>query len=93
MNTVAAAEPRISKVEVTDDEIIAVLGDGRRVSVPLRWSWRLLAATPQQRQHFEIIGDGTGIHWPDIDEDISIAGMLYGTPAPRPARTPGPDVC
>jgi hypothetical protein len=84
MSVGAATEPRISGIEVTDNEIVAMLVDGRRVSVPLAWSWRLLEATPQQRQHFEIMGNGTGVHWPDLDEDISIAGMLRGVPAPRP---------
>jgi hypothetical protein len=86
MSIAAATEPRISEIEVTDNEIIAILVDGRRVSVPLAWSWRLLEATPQQRRHFEIMGNGTGVHWPDIDEDISIAGMLRGIPARRPKQ-------
>jgi hypothetical protein len=86
MSTAAAVEARIRTIEVTETEIVATLMDGRRVSVPLSWSWRLASATRQQRQHYEIIGDGTGIHWPDIDEDIGIAGMLHGTPAvPRKA--------
>lgn len=85
MNTVAlVVEPKISDLRVTDSEITAYLMDGRTVSVPLAWSWRLSAATPEQRSHWEIIGDGIGIHWPEIDEDISIEGMLYGAPAPRP---------
>ena len=57
--------------------------DGRTISVPLAWSWRLLEATPKQRSKFEIIGDGYSAHWPDIDEDISSEGMLYGIPARR----------
>jgi len=73
-------------VEVTDDEIIARLTDGRTISVPLAWSWRLSEATPQERSNFRLIGAGQGIHWPDVDEDISIRGMLDGTPAPPPAR-------
>jgi hypothetical protein len=80
-------EPRIASVAVTDDEIIASLVDGRRISVPLVWSWRLAGATPQQRQNYEIIGSGQGVHWPDIDEDISAIGMLTGGPA-RPAKQP-----
>jgi len=51
-------------------------------SVPLAWSWRLAGATPAQRQRYEIIGSGQGVHWPDVDEDISAAGMLQGMPAP-----------
>ena len=85
MNTVVnVTEPRLLNAQVTDDEIIAHLVDGRTISVPLIWSWRLAEATKKQRQHFEILGDGLGIHWPDIDEDISVEGMLYGSPARRP---------
>lgn len=85
MNTVAlVVEPRISDLRISEAEITAYLVDGRTVSVPLAWSWRLSEATPEQRSHWEIIGDGIGIHWPDVDEDISIEGMLYGAPAPRP---------
>lgn len=85
MNTVAASvEPRIADLRVTDSEITAFLVDGRNVSVPLAWSWRLSDATSAQRDHWELIGDGIGVHWPDVDEDISIEGMLYGVPAPRP---------
>jgi hypothetical protein len=77
-------EPRLLTIKVTEDEIIAYLVDGRTVSVPLIWSWRLSEATEKQRQNFEIIGDGQGVHWPDIDEDISIDGMLHGSPTRRP---------
>lgn len=88
MNTVVnIVEPRIMDVRVTDDEIIARLVDGRTISVPIVWSWRLSETTPEQRQHFEILGDGQGIHWPDVDEDISVEGMLYGSPAHRPSKT------
>ena len=81
---VKAIEPRLLNVQVSEDEITAFLLDGRTISVPIAWSWRLSEATPAQRLNFEIIGDGIGIHWPDIDEDISVEGMLYGFPAPRP---------
>jgi hypothetical protein len=84
MTAVANNDPRILTVEVTDDLITTHLADGRTISVPLAWSWRLSDATPEQRQHFEIIGTGQGVHWPDIDEDISAMGTLTGTPAPRP---------
>jgi hypothetical protein len=87
MNTAGPNEPRIASVIVTDDEIRASLVDGRTISVPLVWSWRLVAATPEQRQNYEIIGSGQGVHWPDVDEDISAIGMLTGGPA-RPARQP-----
>ena len=78
-------EIRIKKVSVTDDTITAYLIDGRTISVPLAWSWRLSEATPEERGNYEIIGDGEGVHWRDIDEDISAEGMLYGIPAQRPA--------
>jgi len=91
MNTaVNVTEPRLQDVRVTEDEIIAHLIDGRTISVPLIWSWRLSEATEAQRQHFEILGDGQGIHWPDIDEDISVEGMLHGTPARRPNKAMKP---
>jgi hypothetical protein len=87
MNTaVSVTEPRILNAQVTQDEIIARLVDGRMISVPLIWSWRLAEATENQRQNFEILGDGQGIHWPEIDEDISAEGMLYGLPARRPYK-------
>lgn len=76
--------PRVRKVEVTDDLIIAHLVDGRTISVPLAWSWRLSEAAPEDRVRFEIVGDGSGIRWPDVDEDISVRGMLDGIPARRP---------
>jgi hypothetical protein len=86
MNTAVSLEPRIKSIRVTDETITAELVDGRTISVPLAWSWRLSEATPQQRDDFEILGDGQGVHWPEIDEDISIDGMLYGGPARRPLR-------
>jgi Protein of unknown function (DUF2442) len=86
MNTVASvnSDPRIQKVRVTKDQIIADLADGRVISVPLAWSWRLSEATAVQRAKFRLIGTGQGVHWPDVDEDISVEGLLHGTPAPRP---------
>jgi hypothetical protein len=74
----------VISAEVTDTAITALLADGRRISVPLSWSWRLSDATPDQRARYEIIGDGEGMHWPDVDEDISVRGMLDGVPARRP---------
>src|SRR5215470_7436238 len=84
MSTAGNTEPRIQHVRVTADEIIARLADGRVISVPLAWSWRLSDATPRQRARFRLIGSGQGVHWPDVDEDISVEGMLHGVPAPRP---------
>jgi hypothetical protein len=85
MNIVVNDTPRIVDVKVTDESIVAHLVDGRTISVPLAWSWRLSEATPEQRNNYEIIGSGQGVHWPDIDEDISATGMLYGIPA-RPRK-------
>jgi len=87
MSTAVLAEATIRRVEVTDETITAHLADGRVISVPLAWSWRLSEATPAQRAHWELIGDGHGVHWPDVDEDISAEGMLNGVPAPRPRGT------
>ena len=76
-------EPRLLDVRVSEEEIIVFLADGRTVSVPLAWSWRLSEASQKARQNFQIIGGGQGIHWPDVDEDISVEGMLGGIPARR----------
>ncbi|HYR58141.1 MAG TPA: DUF2442 domain-containing protein [Chthoniobacteraceae bacterium] len=59
-----------------DDELTVTLADGRRVSAPLEWFPRLLRATPAQRANWSLIGRGVGIHWPDVDEDISVKSLL-----------------
>ena len=84
MSTVLKVDPWVATIHVTDESIIAELADGRTVSVPLAWSWRLSDATPEQRANWRLIGSGEGVHWPDIDEDISVRGMLDGVPAVRP---------
>ncbi len=76
-------DPRAKQVHCTDDELVVVLADGRGISVPLAWFPRLLRATEVQRSNFEMLGDGYGIHWPDIDEDISVEGLLRGARSPR----------
>ncbi len=92
MSTVVEVpEVRIREVAVSEDAITVSLLDGRVVSVPLSWSWRLADASPEQRARYEIIGDGQGVRWPDIDEDLSAEGFLAGVPARRPAR-PAPAV-
>ena len=63
-------------VAVKDDHILVVLADGRELAAPLAWFPRLIAATADQRQNWRLIGHGRGIHWPDIDEDISVASLL-----------------
>jgi hypothetical protein len=87
MSTAVLTAATIRRVDVTDETITAHLADGRVISVPLAWSWRLSDATPAQRANWELIGDGYGVHWPDVDEDISAEGMLSGVPAPRPRKT------
>lgn len=84
MNTAISVEARISHVAVTDETITACFVDGRVISVPLAWSWRLSEATPAQRANWTLIGDGDGVHWAEIDEDLSADGMLNGVPARRP---------
>ena len=79
-------DPRAQEVLVTEDELTVSLVDGRRVSVPLAWFPRLLHASPAERSNWQLLGDGEGIHWPDVDEDLSVAGILRGTPAPAKSR-------
>lgn len=68
-------------VTVTDDTMSVDLSDGRTISVPLAWFPRLLHATPEERNHWRLIGKGHGIHWEAIDEDISVEGLLAGRPS------------
>ncbi len=76
------AGERIKAVRVDEDSHTVDLVDGRTVSVPLAWYPRLLHATVEQRNRFDISGAGFGIHWPDVDEDVSMQGMLAGAAAP-----------
>jgi hypothetical protein len=85
-SSVVEANPRAQDVLVTEDELTVSLADGRRVSVPLAWFPRLLHASPAQRSNWQLLGDGEGIHWPDVDEDLSVAGILRGTPASAKSR-------
>jgi hypothetical protein len=71
-------------VEVSGTQLTVHLKNGRTVSAPLTWFPRLLKATREQRANFELMGDGEGIHWPDADEDLSVAGILRGVHAPGP---------
>jgi hypothetical protein len=72
-------------VRCTDDALIVDLADGRAISVPLVWYPRLLQGTPAQRANWRIAGGGFGIHWPELDEDLSTEGLLRGAPAPHTA--------
>jgi len=82
-----AADERVADVEITEDELSVRLLDGRTISVPLVWYPRLSNATEAQRKNWQIIGGGYGIHWEDIDEDLSTEGLLRGAPAPRQSLT------
>ena len=68
-------------VQVTDDALIVDLSDGRTISVPLAWFPRLLHGTPEERNQWRLIGDGEGIHWPALDEDISVEKLILGKPS------------
>jgi hypothetical protein len=76
MSTLTSNEARIKKIRVTAHDLIVFLVDGRKLEVPLAWFPRLCKATVAQRSHYRLIGDGIGIHWPKVDEDISINGLL-----------------
>ena len=74
---------RVRDVTVSDDELTVALMDGRTITMPLAWYPRLEAGTPEQRAHWEMAGAGYGIHWPELDEDLSTGGLLAGARAPR----------
>ena len=78
---VASTTPRAAAVSLTDDALTVDLSDGRTISVPLAWFPRLTYADVAERAHWELIGDGKGIHWPDLDEDIDVGGLLAGRPS------------
>ena len=82
-SSVPSVDPRAIEVEVSEDELTVILADGRRVAVPLVWFPRLLNASAEQRSKFEILGGGIGIHWPEIDEDLSVEGLLRGVRSPE----------
>ena len=88
------ADERVKNVHVTEETISVDLMDGRTITVPIVWYPRLLNATPEQRANWEVCGGGYGIHWEDIDEDLSTEGLLRGAPAPRsfskPSAPPDP---
>jgi hypothetical protein len=79
--------PRAEDVRITNDTLIVDLSDGRTISVPLEWFPRLLHATNEERNHWKLIGRGHGIHWEDIDEDISVEGLLAGRPSGESQRS------
>jgi len=80
-SVVEISEPKAETVKVTHDTLSVDLSDGRTLSVPLEWFPRLLHATREERNNWRLIGKGHGIHWKDIDEDISIEGLIAGRPS------------
>jgi len=81
ISAVEIAVPTAENVTVTDDTLSVDLSDGRTISVPLVWFPRLVHATPEERDNWRLIGTGHGIHWEDIDEDISVEGLMAGKPS------------
>ncbi len=80
MSTLAVElHPQAQSIKCTDVALIVELVDGRTISAPLVWFPRLSQATEVQRNNWELLGDGKGIHWPDVDEDLSINGLLVGS--------------
>jgi len=80
MSTLAVElHPQAYSIECTDTSIIVGLIDGRTISAPLVWFPKLSQASKEQLENWELLGDGEGIHWPDVDEDLSVAGLLIGT--------------
>lgn len=80
------ADERVTEVSFTDSALSVSLKDERTITVPLTWYPRLLDATPKRRMNWKIAGGGYGIHWPEIDEDLSTEGLLRGAPTPRKAK-------
>jgi hypothetical protein len=80
---------RVKDVRFTEDALVVDLLDGRTISVPLVWYPRLLAATAAQRANSRLAGGGFGIHWPDLDEDLTTEGLLRGAPAPGGSAAAG----
>lgn len=85
---VSETDLRVMSVSIDDDRLTVELMDGRAISVPLAWYPRLATASQAEREHWELAGAGYGIHWPDIDEDLSTEGLLQGARAPRVATPP-----
>jgi len=80
-SVIEISEPKAETVKLTEDTLSVDLSDGRTISVPLEWFPRLLNATPHERKNWRLIGKGHGIHWEDIDEDISVEGLILGRPS------------
>ena len=83
------AGEKVEDVRVQGDRLSVDLADGRTISAPLSWYPKLLGATQEQRDHWEVCGGGFGIHWPELDEDLSTEGLLRGAPAPGRRKATG----
>ena len=83
-----SADERVRDVRVSEDTLTVDLMDGRTISVPLLWYSRLLSGTPKERSNWKTCAAGYGIHWPDLDEDLSTEGLLRGAPAPAGSARP-----
>jgi len=83
MSTLSAGikAAKAQQVVITDDALIVDLSDGRTVSVPLAWFPRVLHGTASERNQWRLIGNGEGIHWPDLDEDVSVENLIFGKPS------------
>lgn len=81
------AVAKAQNISVTEDTLTVDFKDGRSISVPLAWYPRLVYGTPKERNNWRLIGDGEGIHWPDLDEDLSVEGLLLGRPSGESQRS------
>ncbi|PWE18898.1 DUF2442 domain-containing protein [Marinicauda salina] len=79
-------DTRVDAVRIDADALVVSLKDGRTISAPLAWFPRLLNAAPEQRENWQIAGGGYGLHWPELDEDISTEGLLRGAPSVEAKR-------
>jgi len=89
MNTLAAEIQTVKGINIiiSEDTLTVELADGRSLSVPIAWYPRLFYGSQQERENWELIGDGEGIHWPDLDEDISVEGLILGRPSGESQRS------
>jgi hypothetical protein len=87
ISEIDARSTKITAVSVTSDALSVELRDGRTISAPLAWFPRLLHATKAERDNLRLIGGGEGVHWPDLDEDVSVEGLIAGRPSAESARS------
>ena len=87
ISTASSGAQRATKATATEDTLTAEINDGRTISVPLAWYPRLLDATREERENLQLIGSGEGIHWPDLDEDVSVDNLLSGQPSGESATS------